>query len=79
MTKAQTKPGFKPTPKPKSADDFIKSARTHTKAVSSDDLTRSSFQLPRALLRKAKIKAAGEGTPIAEILRQALEAYVGEK
>lgn len=69
---------FKKPPKPKTADEFISASRTHTKEQASADLTRSSFQLPRDLLRRAKIKAAQENIPIAEVLRQALERFVAE-
>lgn len=69
---------FKKPPKPKTADEFISASRTHTKEQAPADLTRSSFQLPRDLLRRAKIKAAQENIPIAEVLRQALERFVAE-
>jgi len=69
---------FKKPPKPTTADDFINASRTHTREDLTDDLTRSSFQLPRALLRRAKMKAAEQSIPIAEVLRQALERFVSE-
>lgn len=69
---------FKKPPKPKTADEFISASSTHTKEQALVDLTRSSFQLPRDLLRRAKIKAAQENIPIAEVLRQALERFVAE-
>lgn len=69
---------FKKPPKPKTADEFINASRTHTKESADADLTRSSFQLPRALLRAARIKSTEQGIPLAEIIRQALQKYVSE-
>ncbi len=39
-----------------------------------EDLTRTSFMLPRNILKKAKIQAANEGISLGEFIRKAIEA-----